>query len=184
MDSLKWNKIAAGVLLALLALLIGGLLSEIVLKSPKLEKESYPIEGLKDNIAQEETVKEEKVEPISDLLATANVEKGKEIALRCLQCHSFNKGEAHKTGPNLWGVLGMHIMHVVDYAYSAAFKAFSERDKKWDYEVLNAYLYAPAKYVPGTKMSFIGLKKPQERADLIAYLRTLSDNPLPLPVKK
>lgn len=121
----------------------------------------------------------EPLQPIAPLMATANVQNGEKIAKKCVQCHGFEKGGAHKTGPNLWNMVMHPIAEQNAYAYSTALK--EHKGKKWTYEDLNAFLYKPREYARGTKMSFIGLKKPQDRADIIAYMHSKSDNPVPLP---
>jgi len=87
---------------------------------------------------------------------------------KCSQCHTVDKAGGNKQGPNLHGVLGRHAGTVDGFAYT---KANSESGIKWDEQHLFAYLLDPKKYIPGTKMVFAGLKKPEERADLIAYLK-------------
>jgi cytochrome c len=119
------------------------------------------------------------VPPIAERLKTADVNKGAEISKKCLVCHSFTKGGGNKIGPNLWGIVGSKPAEVPDYSFSDAMKA--REDKPWTYEALDEYLISPRKDVPGTKMTFAGLSKPQDRADLIAWLRQQSDSPLPLP---
>ena len=94
-------------------------------------------------------------------------------------CHNFTKGGGNKIGPNLWGIVGSKPAEVPDYSFSDAMKA--RESKPWTYEALDEFLTAPRKDVPGTKMTFAGLPKPQDRADLIAWLRQQSDSPVPLP---
>ena len=117
--------------------------------------------------------------PIGALLASANAENGAKIAKKCAACHSFDKGGANKVGPNLWGVVNRPIAEHEGFSYSAALA--SKKGQHWDYDHLNHFLTSPKAYAPGTKMSFAGISKDAERADVIAYLRTLADNPAPLP---
>ena len=117
-------------------------------------------------------------QPISSLLVNANAAEGQKIANKCKACHSFNKGGSNKLGPNLWNVVGGKPASVGNYKYSSAMKKMSVA---WGYEELNQFLYKPKAYLKGTKMSFAGLKKAKDRASLIAYLRSLSDNPKPMP---
>lgn len=100
--------------------------------------------------------------------------KGKRIAALCAACHSFNAGGPNRTGPNLWAIFNAPILHADSFGYSSAF-----RDKKgqitWNKETLNTFLENPKAYIPGTKMSFSGISKEKDRADIIAYLETLHD---------
>lgn len=113
---------------------------------------------------------------LAALIGAADPEQGKQIARKCLACHSFEPGGPNKVGPNLAGVVGADIASK-DYAYSDALKS---KEGTWTYQNLDAFLAAPKGWAPGTKMAFPGLKKPEERAAVIAYLRSLTDNPPPL----
>ena len=120
--------------------------------------------------------------PIGPLLATADVKAGEAIFKKCAACHTGDKGGANKVGPNLWGIVNRPVASHEGYSYSAGMKAFSDGGKAvWDYDHLNGFLTAPKAYVKGTAMGFGGLKKIEDRAALIAYLRTLADAPAPLP---
>ena len=116
---------------------------------------------------------------IAPLLATADVATGKKIASVCAACHSFGKGEAAKVGPNLYGVVGGPHAHMAGFAYSDAMKAL--HDKTWTFDELNQFLYSPRDHIAGTKMTFAGIKKDADRANVIAYLRSLADKPVALP---
>ncbi len=117
--------------------------------------------------------------PIAERLKTADAAKGEVIAKKCMACHDFTKGGPNKIGPNLWNIVGSKPAEVPGYAFSDAMKA--REDKPWTYEALDEFLTSPRKLVPGTKMTFPGLPKPEDRADLIAWLRQQSDRPVPLP---
>ena len=117
--------------------------------------------------------------PIGPHLSQASPSKGERIFMLCKACHTVEKGAAHKVGPNLWGVVDRPIASLKGFAYSPALKKLKEN--LWDYEQLNHFLNNPQKLAPQTRMGFAGLKSQQERADIIAYLRTLSDKPVPLP---
>jgi cytochrome c len=183
MDSFEFNKIAASVLIALLVAMTGKLASDFIIHSTPLEKNSFVIDVPTGSDGKAEPKKEEEtLTPITPLLASADVEKGKGVAKKCTQCHTFEKGGPNRTGPNLWNIVAAKIGHAADFAYSSGVKALE--GKTWDFEELNAFLKNPRKFIPGTKMSFVGIQNDQERADLIAYLRTLSDNPHPLPTQK
>jgi len=114
------------------------------------------------------------------LLAAASADKGKEIAKKCAACHTFAKGEPNKIGPNLYGIVGNKKGHAADFAYSQGMLNFAG-NKTWSYEELYQFINHPQKHVPGTKMGFAGLDKPEDIANVIAFLHTLSDAPPPLP---
>lgn len=119
---------------------------------------------------------------IATLLASADAKAGEAVFKKCQACHDGSKGGPNKVGPNLYGVVERPVASHEGFAYSAAMKDFSKGgSEKWTFENLNHFLIAPKKLVPGTAMGFAGLKKDEERANLIAYLHTLADAPVPLP---
>ena len=115
--------------------------------------------------------------PSPELLANADPKRGEQIAKVCQTCHTFEKGGPNKVGPNLWGIVGRPKVEP-GFNYSAAMKA---KGGDWTIDELNQFLTSPKGYIPGTAMSFAGLPKGQQRADVIDYLNSLSDNPKPLP---
>jgi cytochrome c len=127
----------------------------------------------------QEAKKTEPTKPIGEMLATASVENGEKISKRCTACHDLSKDGKNKVGPHLYGVVGRDKASVSDYSYSPNMKTLQG---KWTFEDLYTYLDNPQAFAKGSKMTF-KLTKPGERADIIAYLRTLSDNPVPLPGK-
>ena len=122
--------------------------------------------------------KEEIIEPISSLLMNASLENGEKLFKKCGTCHNYAKGSANKVGPNLWNIINRPMASIDGYAYS---KALVNIGEEWTYENLAEFLYKPKKYVKGTKMNFAGLKKVEDRANLVLFLRNQSDNPVPLP---
>lgn len=118
------------------------------------------------------------LDPIAPKLTRADTTRGARIFLQCRACHSFEKGEKATVGPNLWGVVDRPVASKRDFAYTDGLRALGGR---WDYETLSRYLFDPKAMVPETRMVFGGIKPAQERADLIAYLRTLADEPVALP---
>jgi cytochrome c len=118
--------------------------------------------------------------PIAALLASADPKKGQSLTQQvgCVACHSFNQGGKPGVGPNLYNVVGGPHAHEQGFDYSAALKA---KTGDWTYDELYEWLKKPSAYAPGTKMSFAGLANPQQRADIIDYLHTLSPSPVPFP---
>ena len=108
--------------------------------------------------------------------------KGTTFAKRCAACHAFEKDAGNKVGPNLWGIVDRPIASVADFEYSDAMvDVLRGRRQTWTYDELSAYLENPKGHIPGNKMAFPGVKKEEDRANVIAYLRTLADTPAPLP---
>jgi cytochrome c len=177
--SLEANKAFAAVLTAGIAFMVAGFIGQQVVRPKHLEKTAIAIEGVPaagGAPAQEAPA----IAEITPLLAAANVDNGKQVAGRlCSACHTFEEGQANKVGPNLYGVVGGPHAHRPDFNYSSAMAGL--KDKPWGYEELNHFLAGPARYIRGTRMAFAGISNTQQRADVIAYLRTLSGTPQPLP---
>lgn len=120
------------------------------------------------------------VAPIADRLKTADAAAGEKTAKVCTACHSFANTGDNKVGPGLWEVVNRKPGTHEGFKYSQGMSTFGE-SHTWDYATLDVYLTNPKAEVPGNKMAFAGLKKPEDRANIIAYLRSLSANPAPLP---
>jgi len=108
------------------------------------------------------------------LLASGDAEAGKKVANKCTSCHSFEKGGPNRVGPNLYGIIGAKVAHADGFKYS---EAIANHGGNWGYEELFQYIHNPKKYIPGNRMAFVGVKDEKELANLIAYLRSLHDNP-------
>ncbi|MEM7617258.1 MAG: cytochrome c family protein, partial [Pseudomonadota bacterium] len=180
-SNLEFNKLFAALLIAgLIAMFSGKIASFFFPKQDENQKRGYQIEVVADaGQAAGEPKVEEKIDIVA-LMASANAEKGMKVAKKCVACHAFNKDGAHKIGPMLWNVVGAKMAKHGDYPYSDALQNFGGN---WGYEELFAFMKKPKQYIKGTKMSFIGLKKPEQIADLVEYLRQQSDNPVPLPTE-
>jgi cytochrome c len=176
MDSFEFNKIAGAVLAALLFLVAVGIIAESLFHHEAPHQKAYVVEGVAEEGAPAPAVKEE--QPLAVLLAQADPEAGKKKAGLCASCHTFEQGGPNRQGPNLYGVVGGPRTHRADFKYSDAMKSAGG---SWTYEALFDYLRKPSEAVPGNAMIFAGLKDPQDRANVIAYLRQQSDNPPPLP---
>ncbi|MCA1405763.1 cytochrome c family protein [Ensifer sp. IC3342] len=159
------------------------IVSEGIFHSETPEKEGFAIVAEEPAGGEAETAGggEATSEPIAPLLAKADAAAGEAVFKKCASCHTVEKGGPNKVGPNLWDIVNRPIASHEGFAYSAGMKTFAEGGKAWDYDQLSAFLEAPKKHVPGTAMGFAGLKKGDERANLIAWLREQADNPAPLP---
>lgn len=180
MDSFEFNKIAGAVLAT--ALVVFGLkeLSGIVYHTSAPEKPGFLIEVAEAGATPDATTAAAApAVSIGTLLATADATKGATVAKACMACHDLTKGGPNKVGPNLWDVVERPIGAHEGFTYSEGFKAHV--GEKWTYENLNEFITNPKIKMVGTKMGFAGLKKDATRADLIAYLATLSDSPKPFP---
>jgi len=183
MNAYEFNKIAGATLMALLVTTVIGFVGNALIHPVKLEKSVVTIEGVQEEKAGGAApAAPAAVEPVSPLLAKANPDAGKAIFKQCQTCHTDEKGGPNRIGPNLWDVVGRKKATEPGFSYSEAMKKFAtEGNATWDYEGINKFIANPRADVPGTKMTFVGLKKPEDRANVIAYLRTQADSPKPLP---
>ena len=177
MDSFEINKILGAFLFTCLCLLALNIGAHAVFSPLTPAKPGFEV-AVTEHPAGGEAAKPEADQPIEQLLASASAQKGESSAKKCAACHTFGKGEPNRVGPNLYGVVGRPKGTEGGFAYSDAMK---KKGGNWTIDDLNAFLAAPQKFVPGTKMSFAGLPRGAERADVIAYLNTKSDNPQVLP---
>lgn len=168
MSGLELNKIAAALLLSALIAMIVGVVANILYK-PKLEvaTRGYAVQVVEGADSGAPDAKEVPIN-IPELMATANAEEGAKVIKKCLSCHSFEQGGANKVGPNLWKVHGGPKAHRSDFPYS---KALAAAGGIWDDESMFNFLHKPSKFLPGTKMSFVGLSNPQDIANVIAYFK-------------
>ena len=178
MDSFEINKILGAILFTCLVMLSLNIAAGAMFSPAKPAKPGYevavtgePAQGAKPEAAAP-------AEPIEKLLASASVEKGEQAAKKCAACHTFTKGGPNRVGPNLWGIVNRPKASEAGFAYSDAIKS---KGGDWNVDDLNKFLHNPRGFAAGTKMSFAGLQRENQRADVIAYLNTLSDSPKPLP---
>jgi cytochrome c len=178
MSDLTFNKIAGGVLLT--GLVIFGLreASDIVFKKHEVEKAGYEIAVQEESAGGGEAA--DTPPDWNAVLTPANVAAGAAVSAKCAACHKLDASNANATGPGLWDVVGRKPAAHPGFNYSGAMKDFSGKQPIWDYDALYTFLKAPGKDVPGTNMTFVGLKKPEDRIAMIAYLHSLGSK-LPVP---
>jgi cytochrome c len=181
MNAYELNKIFGAVVSSILAVTVIGFLANMLVSPRQLEKSVLDIKVADAEPAAggaAAAAAPAALDPIAPLLAKADAEAGKAVTKNCTSCHSFDKGGKNGVGPNLWDVVGNKQAHIAGFGYSPALQAAGGT---WDYEKMNAFLANPKAAVPGTRMAFAGLRRADDRANLIAYMRTLSDSPKPLP---
>jgi cytochrome c len=172
MPSFEWNKIIASVLTAMIVAMVSGILASQLVHPKRLEHPAYVPPGAEAGAEAAKASAPGRAaapEPID--MAKADPKHGEQVAKVCLQCHTFGKGEPAKIGPNLYGAMQENIASVQGYQFSQALAA--HKGEKWDPDKLNVWLAKPQEFAKGTKMTFPGLPKGQDRADVIAYLESL-----------
>jgi cytochrome c len=177
MDSFELNKILGAVFATCIILLVSSFTASALFAPKMPEKPGFEI-AVKEESGGAKEAAPAAAEPIEKLLQTASVEKGQAAAKKCQACHTFAKGDKNGVGPNLYGVVGDHKGEGRGFNFSAAMKA---KGGTWTIDDLNQFITNPKGFVPGTAMGFAGIPKDSERADVIAYLNSLSDSPQPLP---
>ena len=177
--SFEANKIAGAILAAMILAMVSGIISNILVHPKLLETPAYAVAGGEESTASAAaSAAPAGPEPVAPLLASADIAAGKDKAKLCVTCHSFDKGGPNRIGPNLYAVVGDEIAHDRGgFAFSEVLKA---KGGAWTVDSLNQWLWKPQSFAKGTKMTFIGLPKAQDRANVIAYLNSLSDSPKPL----
>ena len=175
--NMEINKMAGALLGSLLGVMGLGMFSDVLYAPDHMKKAGYDLPAGEAASGKAAAAKPA-AEPLPVLLAKADAKKGESLVKPCAACHDFTKPGVSKVGPPLYGVVGRAKAHVAGFAYSDPMKA---KGGDWSFEELNKFIADPKKDIAGTKMAFAGEKDDGKRADIIAYLRTLADSPVPLP---
>ena len=178
MDSFEFNKIAGAVLASVLVIIGVQHLAAIIYHTESADPLTYPVEVAEEGhggAAADKPV--EVVIPFTQLLASADASKGAKVFKKCASCHTLPEGGNNGTGPNLFGIVGRGVGSTSGFSYS---QGMATLGGTWTFDRLNEFLTKPKAYLPDTKMSFAGVKKPQQRADLVAFLNQQGSN-LPVP---
>lgn len=178
MDSFELNKILGAILGTALGVVALNIAAGAIFAPEKPAKPGFNIVVPKAETGGQEQAPAEMEPPIAQLLANADPKRGEDAAKVCQACHTFEKGGPNKIGPNLWGIVGRPRASMPGFEYSSAMKNMGGT---WAVDDLYQFIAHPQIFVPGTKMTFAGITRPQTRADVISYLNMLSDNPAPLP---
>ena len=178
--SFEANKIAGAILAAMILAMVSGIVSNILVHPTPLAKPAYEIAGAPAESGPAEAAAPAGPEPIAPLMAAANADAGKSKTTQCAACHTFDKGGPNRIGPNLYGIVNSPIAE--DRGGFASSTALTTKGKgqTWTLDNLNAWLWKPQSFAQGTKMTFVGLAKPEDRANVIAYLNSMSDSPVPV----
>ena len=179
--SFEANKIAGAILAAMILAMVSGIVANILVRPTPLTKQAYEVAGGPPEGGVTATAAAPAgPEPIAPLMANASADAGKAKTQLCAACHTFDKGGPNRIGPNLYGVVGSAIAEGRGgFAFSTALTD-KGKGQTWTLDNLNAWLFKPQQFAKGTKMTFIGLPKAEDRANVIAYLNSMSDKPLPV----
>jgi cytochrome c len=179
MDSIEVTKYSTAVLVAGIAFFISGWIGAGIVHPDKPAKPVIEIKGAAPEATASAAAPEEKLAPIGPLLAAADPAAGATYFKQvCSVCHTADQGGKAGVGPNLYNVVGGPHDHMEGFNYSAALKA---KTGPWTFDELNEWLHKPSSYAPGTRMTFAGIANDKTRANVLAYLRSLSPAPVPLP---
>ena len=177
MNAFEINKIIAAIILAVLLFFGVGKLADFIFYVVKPKEPAYKVEASVVKVASAQTAGFGNID-VEKLLSLGTVKHGEKVFKKCIACHTIAKGGKNKIGPPIFGVLGRKSGSVSNYKYS---KALLAHGKTWDFEEMNAFLTKPQAYIKGTKMAFGGISNEKDRASVILFMNSESDNPLPTP---
>ena len=171
------NKIIVSIVFAIILVLGINKITDVIFYVEKPEKSAYQVDSVASVESSTSAEVNSESEDIMAIFASVNASDGAKIFKKCAACHSIAQGGKNKIGPALWGVIGRKAGSISDYKYSKAMAAYA---KPWSFDEMNGFLIKPKEWIKGTKMSFAGLKKAEDRAAVILYMNENSNNPLPI----
>ena len=174
------NKIIVSIVFAVILIVGINKITDSIFYVEKPEKSAYQVASVTtaaSTTSTETNSTSSESGNIMALFASTSAAEGAKVFTKCSACHSIAEGGANKIGPALWGVLGRPAGSVPGYKYS---KAMAEYGKNWSFEEMNSFLIKPKDWIKGTKMSFAGLKKAEDRAAVILYMNENTNSPLQL----
>ena len=174
------NKIIVSIVFAIILILGINKITDVIFYVEKPEKSAYQVASIATDDSSASTETNSVSSGSGDIMAmfaSVSAAEGAKVFKKCAACHSINEGGSNKIGPALWGVLGRSVGSVPDYKYSKAMVAYG---KNWSFEEMNGFLIKPKEWIKGTKMSFAGLKKAEDRAAVILYMNENTNSPLQL----
>ncbi|WP_421725298.1 c-type cytochrome [Bauldia sp.] len=177
----EFNKIAGAVLGTAVAVMAVNIMAAVIYDTPHVEEPGYVIAVADSGAGDGAGSGQPEVAPIADRLQVADLGAGETQGRKCIACHTFVQGGPNRVGPNLWNVVGGPYAHIGDFGYSEAIQTAAAEGRTWTFDELDGYLENPRGFLPGTAMAFAGIRRPDERADMILFLRSLSNDPVPLP---
>ena len=177
MDSFEINKILAAIIVTVLIVLGIGKFTDYLFYVEKPKQSAYKVELVASNSVEESSAKQSDID-IKALLAMGDISHGEKVFKKCSACHTIAQGGKNKIGPALWGIMGRQIGSYPDYKFS---KAMASYGNIWSFEEINSFLIKPTKHIKGTKMAFAGLKEEKDRASIILYLNSMTNNALTTP---
>lgn len=180
MDSFELNKIFGAVLGTLVFVMGVGFLAEGIYKPIQDRGVGYALPEPELGEGGE-AVEADAGPSIATLMQTADAAAGERLIARCQSCHDYSPANTNRVGPGIYDIMGAEIAHHEGFAYSDALQSLGDAGETWTYEHMDDFLASPAGFAPGTRMTFAGLSNPEDRANLIAFLRELSSDPIPLP---
>ena len=180
MDSFEWNKVFGAILSCAFVVMGLTFIADSIFAAHPPKNEGYALEGSTETYTATTAKADIKAESANEMMEDMELAHGAKIAKKCTACHTFEPNGKSKVGPALYDIVNRPVANIADFKYSKAMREFAQ-GKIWDYDQLNEFVFKPKNLVKGTSMGFAGVKKVEDRAALLLYLRSLSDNPAPLP---